>query len=103
MTAPIFSKWPITKKFAGLLVAGSAVFQAGATETRADEYYDMKDTSVYVDNTDHDLQFFSPVDFDFENRPISQRCGYFFRFDKLNWAATGERITVGDPNLVVLS
>lgn len=103
MTAPIFSKWPISKKFASLLVAGSAVFQAGAVETRADEYYDMKDTSVYVDNTDHDLQFFSPVDFDFENRPISQRCGYFFRFDKLNWAATGERVTIGDPNQVVMS
>ncbi len=75
-----------------------------AVESRAtDEYYDMKDTSIYVDNTDHDLQFFSPVDFDFENRPINQCCGYFFRYDKLLWAATGERVTIGDPNVIVLS
>jgi hypothetical protein len=109
MTAPKFSKCPIKKWFASSLKMGAVLFAASTTAIQPaqaevhDEYYDLKDTSIYVDNTDHDLQFFSPVDFDFENRPISQACGYFFRFDKLNWAATGERVTVGDPNIVVLS
>jgi hypothetical protein len=109
MTAPIFSKWPLSKWFASSVKVGAVLFAAGSAATQPahaevhDEYYDMKDTSIYVDNTDHDLQFFSPVDFDFENRPLSTQCGYFFRFDKLNWAATGERVTVGDPNQVVLS
>jgi hypothetical protein len=109
MTAPIFSKLPISKWFASSLKVGAVLLAAGSAGNQPvqaevhDEYYDMKDTSIYVDNTDHDLQFFSPVDFDFENRPIGTRCGYFFRFDKLNWAATGERVTVGDPNQVVFS
>lgn len=104
MTAPKFSKWPVSKWFASSLKVGAVLCAAGGARAEThDEYYDLKDTSVYVDNTDHDLQFFSPVDFDFENRPISQCCGYFFRFDKLNWAATGERVTIGNPNVVVLS
>jgi hypothetical protein len=68
---------------------------AGPSVLCADEYYDTMDTSIYVDNTDHDLQFFSPVDFDFENQPIQIDPGYFFRYDKLSWAFTGERQTVG--------
>ncbi len=50
-----------------------------------------------------DLQFFSPVDFDFEDRPMRKSNGYFFRYEKLNWAATGERNTIGVPNRVELS
>jgi hypothetical protein len=92
MTAPSISKWFSKCLAAGLLMA------AGTDRLLADEYYDMKDTSMYVDNTDHDLQFFSPVDFDFENLPIQQPNGYFFTFDKLNWATTGERTTIGSEN-----
>ncbi len=92
MTAPSISKWFSKCLAAGLLMA------AGTDRLLADEYYDMKDTSIYVDNTDHDLQFFSPVDFDFENRPIQQPNGFFFNFDKLNWATTGERVTIGSEN-----
>ncbi len=44
---------------------------------------------------DSDLQFFSPVDFDFEDRPIRKSGGFFFNYDKLSWAFTGERTTVG--------
>ena len=90
MTAPSFSKWSFSKCLAaGLLLA------MGAETRAADEYYDLKDTSIYVDNTDHDLQFFSPVDFDFENRPIGQSNGYFFSYDKLSWSIGGERNSVG--------
>ena len=54
-----------------------------------------------MDSPNHDLQLFSPVDFDFECRPLRHDCGYFFAFDRVNWAVTGERITIGDPDLVV--
>jgi hypothetical protein len=98
MTAPSFSNWSISKWFAaGLFVTMSLV------EARADEFYDLKETSVYVDSTDHDLQFFSPVDFDFSNEPIGQGNGYMFRYDKLSWAATSERNIIGDPDVIEFS
>lgn len=99
MTAPKYFNWVA----ASLLVAlSNAVSQA---QPLAHEIIlpDPDSTPLFVDNPSHDLQFFSPVDFDFENRPIRQQAGYFFSFEKLFWAATGERITVGDPNQVVLS
>jgi len=55
------------------------------------------------DFIEHDYQFFSPVDFDFENRPIRKSSGLFFRYDKLRWAMTGERTTIGDNSLAVQS
>lgn len=42
----------------------------------------------------HDLQFFSPVDFDFEGQ-VRRNSGWFFNYDKLSWAITGERVTIG--------
>jgi len=42
-----------------------------------------------------DLQWFSPVDLDFNDRPIRKDSGYFFHFDKLSWAFTGERRPLG--------
>jgi len=52
---------------------------------------------------EHDLQFFAPVDFDFDNRPIRKDHGWTFRYDKLSWARTGNRVTVGNPNVQILS
>ena len=90
MTAPSFSKWPFSKWLAAsLLIAASAI------DGRAQEPDDVTQTGIYVDNTDHDLQFFSPVDFDFENIPIQQNPGYFFHYDKLSWSFTGERHLLG--------
>ncbi|MGI9428578.1 MAG: hypothetical protein ACR2NM_07970, partial [Bythopirellula sp.] len=40
----------------------------------------------------HELQFYSPVDLDFENLPLQRDSGFYFRYDKLNWAVTGERV-----------
>lgn len=51
----------------------------------------------------HDLQFFAPVDFDFDMNPRQRETGWFFSFDKLSWAAAGDRTEIGDPNVVVLS
>ncbi len=56
-----------------------------------------------ADSCEHDLQFFSPVDFDFDSQPIKKDSGWTFRYDKLSWAMTGERVAVGDPNVQVLS
>jgi len=52
---------------------------------------------------DTDAEWFAPVDFDFDNRPIGKGGGYFFRFDKLNWAILGEHTTIGDKSVTVLS
>ncbi|MEM8944523.1 MAG: BBP7 family outer membrane beta-barrel protein [Planctomycetota bacterium] len=56
-----------------------------------------------TDESVHDLQFFAPVDFDFEMNPVKRDTGWFFAYDKLSWAYTGERTEIGDPNQVVLS
>ena len=37
------------------------------------------------------MQLFAPVDFDFDCLPIRDDCGFFFNYNRLNWAATGER------------
>lgn len=59
-----------------------------------------QDASTLVE---HDLQFFSPVDFDFDDQPIKKSSGWFFRYEKLSWAITGDRVTVGNQNAQVLS
>jgi hypothetical protein len=48
----------------------------------------------------NDLQWFEPVDLDLDGRGVRNRPGFFFRYDKIYWAATGERVEVGDPNTV---
>lgn len=94
MTAPILKK----------LMAASLLVAASANACWAQlEFNDMGGTAMYVDHPDHDLQLFAPVDFDYNCRPIKKECGYFFRYDKLNWAMTGERNEVGDPNVQVFS
>jgi len=50
-----------------------------------------------------DMQFFSPVELDFENQPRSKSTGLYFRYDKLSWAITGDRTVIGDNSLVVQS
>ncbi len=97
MTAPKILNW----------VAASLLFSMSTAVSQA-QYHEIpldgpNPTPLCLDNPSHDLQFFAPVNFDYENRPIRQQSGYFFGYDKVVWAATGERITVGDPNLVVQS
>jgi hypothetical protein len=47
----------------------------------------------------HDMQLFAPVELDFSNQPTDRGEGFFFTWDKLYWATTGERATVGDPDV----
>ena len=77
------------------LLAG-LVMTFAATSAQA-QLYD------YVDTPDHELQFFSPVDLDFDDLPIDRVSGYYFRYDKLSWATTGEFVEIGDPDLDVQS
>ena len=48
---------------------------------------------------DNDLQWFEPVDLDLDCRGCCQQCGFFFKYDKIYWSTSGERIEVGDPNV----
>ena len=57
----------------------------------------------YQEFSEYDAQLFSPVNFDFNGRPLRKECGYFLRYDKISWAFTGDRVTIGDPNVNVLS
>jgi hypothetical protein len=54
-------------------------------------------------NYEHDLQLFAPVELDLDNEPAVDDHGYFFKYDKLLWSYGGERVTVGDPNVIVLA
>ncbi len=50
-------------------------------------------------NYEHDLQVFAPFDLDLDNMVDDQWSGYFFEYNKLFWAYTGERTTIGSPNV----
>ena len=63
----------------------------------------LLDDEFCGDCCDHDLQLFSPLEFDFDCQPLKKDCGWTFRYDKLNWLMTGERVEVGNPNVTVLS
>ena len=51
----------------------------------------------------NDLRWFEPIELDLDGRVEPDRRGMFFRFEKLAWSLTGERITIGDPDTQVLS
>src|ERR1700759_305880 len=51
-------------------------------------------------NYEEDLQLFSPFEIDLDNMADKQWSGYFFDYNKLFWAYTGEpRTTIGSPNV----
>ena len=80
--------------FAGFCLIGFLLNSASA------QYLPDALSDHYVDS---DLEFFRPVDFDFENHPMKKQCGYFFNYEKLSWAFTGDRVVIGDPNESVQS
>jgi len=47
---------------------------------------------------DGDAELFAPVDFSFEGLPIRDEAGWNFRYDKLSWAFTGDRVKMGTEN-----
>lgn len=50
-------------------------------------------------NYEQDLQLFAPFNLDLDNKVNDQWSGYFFEYNKLFWAYTGERTTIGSPNV----
>ncbi len=54
-------------------------------------------------NYSHDFQVFAPVELDLDNLPSDGSNGYFLEYDKLNWSYSGERVTVGDPDVVAFA
>ncbi len=63
----------------------------------------LQDDPWCGDCCEHDLQFFAPVDFDLDCRPMLKDCGWYFGYEKLSWVITGERTTLGDPTVNVQS
>ncbi|MEO0531151.1 MAG: hypothetical protein AAF266_11350, partial [Planctomycetota bacterium] len=51
----------------------------------------------------NDLRWFEPIELDLDGQMPRRDSGYFGRFEKLNWSYTGERITVGSPDVEVRS
>ena len=54
-------------------------------------------------NYEHDFQLFAPLELDLDNSQEDQYSGYFFEYQKLFWSYSGERVTVGDPQVVQLA
>lgn len=73
-----------------LLIAGFAA--------RAQAQLDSPHSPFY--STSNDLQFFEPVDLDLDGRGVRYQTGFFFSYDKIFWATSGERIEIGDPDTV---
>jgi hypothetical protein len=54
-------------------------------------------------NYEHDFQLFAPLELDLDNSQEDQYSGYYFQYQKLFWSYSGERVMVGDPNVVQLA
>lgn len=88
---------PMSATRQSVLFAALAASLSLAAEVRAQAY----GAEVIVEN--NDLRWFEPVELDLDGRVEPDRRGLFFRFEKLAWSITGERITIGDPDTVYLS
>jgi hypothetical protein len=51
----------------------------------------------------HDFQMFAPVQIDMDNQPYQDNYGYWGTWSKLWWSFSGEHVTIGDPDVVVLA
>lgn len=55
------------------------------------------------ENYSHDFQLFAPVEIDLDNEPSVDDHGYWAGYNKLAWSFSGERVQVGDPDVVVFA
>jgi hypothetical protein len=67
---------------------------AFAASARAQENFPLGPS-----NAEHDFQFFEPLELDLDNMPAAHPSGYSFEYNKLFWSYSGERVTVGSPNV----
>lgn len=70
--------------------------------TAAYAWEEVPNNEPFMAIEDHNLQWFEPVEVDLDGE-LYERSGFFFGYEKLYWNFTGERTTIGDPNVVVLS
>ncbi|MCO6046321.1 BBP7 family outer membrane beta-barrel protein [Aeoliella sp. ICT_H6.2] len=75
-----------------------AVLIATGLASRAAAQVDCACSPFYCPS--NDMRFFEPVDLDLDCRGCDCHCGFYFNYDKLAWATTGERFQVGDPDTV---
>jgi hypothetical protein len=69
---------------------------AGAAAARAqDAFCDFQ--------CEHDMQWFAPVDFDYDCLPIRRDCGVFFNWEKVSWFVSNDRTAIGSPGALVPS
>lgn len=80
--------------FKNMLVASGALLVALVGDARA-----QHNLPLGPSNYEHDLQIFAPLELDIDNLPPDDYAGYFFEYNKLFWSYTGERATVGSPNV----
>ncbi|MEM8866548.1 MAG: BBP7 family outer membrane beta-barrel protein [Planctomycetota bacterium] len=88
---------PSLRSTLAALLAIGVVFAAAASSSHA-QYRNDFETGI-PDVSDY--QWFEQVDLDLDRRPVRDSSGYFFNYSKMVLAVTGERTTVGDPNVVV--
>src|SRR4029077_12409440 len=55
------------------------------------------------ENYSQDFQLFAPVQIDIDDQPSTTDYGFYASYNKLIWSYSGERVTVGDPNVVVVA
>ena len=79
-------------------LAGCCLAIAGASTARAQAVDAFCEPAMA-----HDAQLFAPVDFDFDCMPIKDDAGWFFRYSRVSWFVSGERVPLGSPGLTVLS
>jgi hypothetical protein len=75
-------------------VLATALFVALVGNARAQE-----NLPYGPENYEHDFQMFAPYSLDLDNMADKQWSGYYFNYDKLFWAYSGERVTVGSSNV----
>ncbi|MEM6329080.1 MAG: BBP7 family outer membrane beta-barrel protein [Planctomycetota bacterium] len=93
---------PASPRLTTRLAAATLLGALGALAPAvADAQYNDEGCGPFCDV--YDYQFFEPVDLDLDCRPIRFHCGWTFSYDKVLWAITGERTTVGDPTVDVIS
>jgi hypothetical protein len=81
------------------MIAGMGLLAAVlATNARA-----QVDLPFGPENYDCDLQLFAPVQIDLNDEPYHDDHGYFFKYDKVLWSYSGEKVLIGDPTVVVIS
>jgi hypothetical protein len=82
--------------------AACLLVAAGAAEAAA-QLSALPAKDAFCDVSGHEMQWFSPVDFDYDCLPIRRDCGYFFNYNRVSWYVQGEKSPLGSPGLVVLS